>query len=692
MDGRRAPRVLLCVRKAALLLSLIVAWPALAVCPNWTAVQATGFAFLRPVMADLDGDGRPDAISFGRGIGVFWAPTFFSSTGVRDDFLFDTVAVGDFDGDGRLDIAAGTDRLGAPLEIFLNLGGRKFDRQRFIYTWRPVRLVAADLDGDRFSDLIFINDINEITTLRNNGSGDFEAPVPLHLGARPTILIGADFDGDRRTDAAFVDLQAENVLRTTSGWSFTAPGPIKAAVTADFDRDGRPELVLIAGDRAVLLRTIAGGFERIAELVPGTPPTDVAVADFNRDGTPDVAVAATDRIAVWLNDGSGGFRRVADTPAMVSSITAIDFNSDGITDLVNAGALLTGIGNGTFALMRAMQSQETYVAAAADVDGDGDTDFAAAGGELMLWRNDRGMLVPEDVGPSPGVGDLKIADLDGDGVQELIVSTSDLGSRTILVYRSAPSASRLWFSLPADRGFYRIAVGDFGGDGRPELAVRANGVVQLFAATPEPRVVGQVAGLPDFEPRFAADFDHDGRDDLLLLRRRTTVNGPPFIRNNGAVALLPGRGNFTFGPPVMIAQEVTASDVNLGDFDGDGNRDVAIELSNGLEIAYGDGRGAFTRVAVPNDPNVSYLESLVPVVADLDGDGRDELLGSYPFAVVAAIFLGDRGQPARRVVTIQTPLRYAFAVGQVDADGLDVVTFGFIHPGLCAPSAHRRPR
>ncbi|HKO56244.1 MAG TPA: VCBS repeat-containing protein, partial [Thermoanaerobaculia bacterium] len=414
-------------------------------------------------------------------------------------------------------------------------------------------------------------------------------------------------------------------------------------------------------------------------------------ADFNRDGALDVAVAATDRLAVWLADG-GRFRRVADTPVKGSDLTVIDFNDDAIPDLVNAGALVLGVGNGTFALIRSTTFQETYVTAAGDVDGDGDTDFAAAGFELRLWRNDGGTLVPEVVGPAPIATDLKIADLDGDGVQELIVLTGDLGSRTILVYRSAATANRLWFALRADLGSYRLATGDFGGDGRKEIAVRANGAVQLYAATPEPHLVGQVTGLPGFEPRFAADFDHDGRDDLLLLREGTKSTTPLFYRNDGAVALLPGRGGFTFGAPVVVAEELAAIDVNIGDFDGDGNRDVAIDVSATTEIAYGDGRGAFQRAAMPYDVRTAYLPFRVMQVADLDGDGRDEILGMYDFGPIVALFLGGRGEAARRVVTIQTALRYAFAVGQVDREGMDIVTFASVLPGLCEPSTHRRPR
>lgn len=677
-------------KTAAALLLLLGSWPAQAVCPNWNVVQPRFHFPQHPIMVDMDGDGSLDAVGFGRSIGVTWGPDYQTSTLIRADATFDSVAVGDFDGDGRLDLAGAVPRVGATMEIFFNLGDRHFEKPRFLFTWNLLRLARADLDGDRFSDLIAITDVsNEVVTLRGNGSGDFETPVPLHLGARPAILIGADFDGDRRTDAAFVDNQADNVLRTTLGWSFSAPGSIKTAVLTDFDRDGRPDLALVAGDRAVLLRNTSSGFESMAELVPGRPATDVALADFNHDGTIDVAVSATNGIAVWLYEAGIGFRRVADTPlSPAAGITALDYNGDGIPDLSVGNPITTilpGLGNGTFAVIRPMEQQAAYIAAAADVDGDGDTDFAAAGQGVGLWRNDRGTLVREAVSGLTKVEELKIADLDGDGVQELIVSTSDPGSRTILVYRSSGG---LWFSLPADRGYYGIAVGDFDGDGRKEIAVRANGVVELFAATPQPHAVGQFAGLPNFEPRFAADFDHDGRDDLILFRQRTV--GIPFpVHNDGAVALLSWRDGFAFPAPVLIADNVTATDINIGDFDGDGNRDVAIALEGALEIAYGDGRDSFSRAAVPTYP-ISPFSFPVAVVADLDGDGRDELLGND--GDVVAVFLGDRGKAPRRTVVVQAAVRFAFAVGQVDGDGLDIVTFDAIHPGICAPSAHRRPR
>ena len=665
-------------KTAAALLLLLGSWPARAVCPNWNVLQPS-FPFpARPILADMDGDGSLDAVST-RGLGVTWGPDYQTNTVVASDKVFDSMTVGDFDGDGRLDVVGAVPRLGATMELFLNRGNRQFEK-RFLFTWNLLRLAPADLDGDRFSDLIAITDVsNEVVTLRGTGSGGFETPVPLHLGARPTILVGADFDGDRRTDAAFVDNQADNILRTTLGWSFSAPGPIKTAVLTDFDRDGRPDLALVAGDRAVLLRNTSSGFERAAELVPGTAPTDVALADFNHDGTIDVAVSASSGIAVWLREAGTGFRRVADTPIPApASITAVDYNGDGIPDLAIGSrfVVLPGLGNGTFAVVRPLQQSPVYLAAAADVDGDGDTDFIAAGYELALWRNDRGTLVRETISTQT-VDELKVADLDADGVQELIISSHDPGSRTIFVYRSSGG---LWFSFPADRGYFGIAAGDFDRDGRQEIAVRANGVVQLFAATPQPHAVGQFAGLPDFDPRFAADFDRDGIDDLLLVRPRTKAG-----RSDGAIAVLLGRG----GSPVVIAEDVTVSEVNIGDFDGDGNSDVAVALDGALEVAYGDGRGSFTRAAVPTAP--IDLRGLAPMVADLDGDGRDGLLVN-DFGNVIAFFLSDRGKAPRRTVVIHAAVDFAFAVGQVDGDGLDIVTFDAILPGICAPSTHRRPR
>src|SRR5215218_676903 len=128
-------------------------------------------------------------------------------------------------------------------------------------------------------------------------------------------------------------------------------------VTADFNRDGRPDVATINGTASnvsVLLRQAAGGFaaEAGSPFAVGSGPNYGAVADYNADGWPDLAVAAyvDGKISILLRKPSGGFTaEAALTVGGAGAVTTGDFNGDGRPDLAatryGSGDVLTFLRN-----------------------------------------------------------------------------------------------------------------------------------------------------------------------------------------------------------------------------------------------------------------------------------------------------------------------------------------------------------
>src|SRR5262249_2822096 len=146
--------------------------------------------------------GTSTSMLLGNGDGSFQSP-LFSAVGVSPNYNIDnqSIAAGDFNGDGRRDLAAATE--GSPTISALPGNGDGTFQPAVTYDvgGEPSALVTGDFTGEGHLDLAVANEYDStVSVLLGNGEGTFQPQVTYAVGAMPVALVAGDFSGDGRTD------------------------------------------------------------------------------------------------------------------------------------------------------------------------------------------------------------------------------------------------------------------------------------------------------------------------------------------------------------------------------------------------------------------------------------------------------------------------------------------------------------
>jgi hypothetical protein len=241
------------------------------------------------------------------------------------------------------------------------------------------------------------------------------------------------------------------------------------------------------------------------------------------------------------------------------------------------------------------------------------------------------------------------ADLDGDGVLDLVLATST-NAATVLLGRGDGTFGPARAYGPGE-GYLSLAVADFNGDGRPDVATAqpAHSLVALLLGNGDGtfRQTSSDTDLAVGEVLFAADFDGDGKIDLGSTK---------------FVFLGHGDGTFAAGIPISAGYAQAT-----GDFNGDGKPDLLSADGEYFTVLLGRGDGTFN-AAAPRHIDIYTILMGQPIVADVDGDGRADAVVPESGAVLT--LLGDGSGALGPQVAYQVPGdAYALVVADLNGDG-----------------------
>ena len=281
-----------------------------------------------------------------------------------------SVAIADFNGDGKLDIVTANEQSG-DASVLLGDGKGGFSPafgSPFPAGHDPNDVTVGDFNRDGCLDLAFANhETQQLTVLLGDCRGRFapapHSPFSVAVRPHPHGIATGDFNGDGNLDLV-TDSWAEDRLELLFGdgrGGFTTPGtyvavgkhPYQRVRAADLNGDGKTDIVstnLEGNNVTILLSDGKGGFRQ----PPGSPfpcgdsPFNIAIGDVNGDGIPDLAIvnspsstsdrSGQDGLTILLGDGSGGFRTMTGSPLVTPkrpNMVAIgDIHGDGIADVV----------------------------------------------------------------------------------------------------------------------------------------------------------------------------------------------------------------------------------------------------------------------------------------------------------------------------------------------------------------------
>lgn len=429
--------------------------------------------------ADMNGDGTPDLVTsailgskvsilLGRGDGTFAAPRIFlGGPGAhRHD-------VGDYDGDGKLDVAESDYEDEGAISLLFGNGDGSLDAHE---TYRarvgipetdenpaPHGLRLADVTGDGKLDAITTSNSEttsdrEITVLPGLGGGRFGVPLQTATGIAASDVDGhvvEDFDRDGKRDVVFAARtfvffagNGDGTFRRSTESGTNPAGLGDHLFASDFTMDGKLDLLVVGSYPSVYPGDGAGGFG--APITGAFHPSALgaAIADVDGDGAMDLVY--NDRVLV--NDRTGRFhlRSFGSDDRDYELAGVADLNEDGLADVITqtfTGSLRVRLnkGEGTFEPATTFEFTHEFAggrgggAPTAWADIDGDTDVDLVFGTAVLLGDGEGSFEGFDELRFAGTPThIALADVDGNGSIDITGIERDSGTLDVILTRRKP--------------------------------------------------------------------------------------------------------------------------------------------------------------------------------------------------------------------------------------------------------------
>lgn len=381
--------------------------------------------------ADLDGDGRLDAVITGRGAILLNTPLGFTGVRLAEGRSWRQGALLDADRDGRADLVVSSHEAPDRLRLFLNDGSggfRERDDEPFDRTRGVAALGAADLDGDGYTDLVAFTARGNLRFMNRVADGasvfvpDDEKQDALGgaLGAAGAgFAASADVNDDGRTDF-FHHADGGLLYRSGPDNMYTLSRRATAAHTGerfkagaawgDFDNDG--DMDLFVPDRrpgvpGVLYENRGGDFVEVASMLgilDDSEQFSAAWGDFDNDGDLDLMIATAYGIVIYRNDGPAGFTLALNGPTIegpVLDAVFVDFDNDGRLDIA-----ATRGGSSNVLLRNTTAPERFLLVRGVQVSPEG-VEIEAVGARFELLSPDGRLLGRREIGNARGLGGIE---------------------------------------------------------------------------------------------------------------------------------------------------------------------------------------------------------------------------------------------------------------------------------------------
>jgi len=472
------------------------------------------------------------------------------------------VVAGDFNGDGKMDIAV-ADALANTITVMLGKGDGTFlaGTNYAPSNCTPTMLAMGDFNGDGRADLLtFCEPSDMYAVLPGRPDGTFGAAVYTGNGTVPlsatylwtamgSAMAIADLNGDGKLDIAVATVDAHS-MRTLSLRDMTYGGASHEQLTVMLGR----------GD---------GSFEAPTTVNMGsTNVIAVTAGDFNGDGQPDLAVSYVDVVtghtlphaylALLMNNGSGTFTAgtTVTIDMLAPNLRVADLNGDGKADIVLSGPPMTvfetqkpssevrallgdGMGNLTQTYSAAISGYDAVGCYLADVRGTGNLDIVEA---QVAW--------------APGIG----------------VSISVLAGQMVFRPGTGDGTFQNAVTLPLGDDMLATAVvgGDFDGDGRYDLAILHVSATETAKAYESVQSATQALAALETLTTGTLDLMLNSTPPITF----TTVNGASFAKGAQAAASIVSAFGVALAPgtasPASLPLPVTLGGVSINVVDSAG--------------------------------------------------------------------------------------------------------------------------
>lgn len=544
------------------------------------------------------------------------------------------LTVGDFDNDGKLDLAAplGSNNFSGVFAFIIhgNGDGTFTNHEYWTIPHASSYISTAEVNGDGRVDLVFgqsySSNNNALSVLINNNYQGFRAPKPTLFGG--TDIVGADMNNDTladmvtATDTDFSESEVVIALNSLQNGlladhNFLTPQSLRAIVAGDFNNDGKIDIASThtsnANKVAAFLGDGAGNLGSPFLLSWNNSVENALAGDFNNDGKTDLFIIdGSSHGYTLLSLGNGSFAPVAGF--FINATYYLpqqkgDFNEDGKIDLLTStGSSITlqlGNGDGTFTAGATFALTSLESIAAGDFNGDVNLDFAVISTSLpsslnVFYGNGNGTFSEPLTQLLAGRSmSLITGDFNLDGRDDLAsVLESNQGNLQILASRTTPTNSFTpiyfsvgGFSLPSAGFRTALATADYNGDNKPDIGYTNNYVSRgvIYNTSGErPCISISDVSIPEgdtgttnavFNVTLSQPVTETVRVNYQLNAGTATV-GTDLQTVSGRLAISPGQTTTTINVPIM------------GDVSDEFDETFAVNLSSPLNASIGKFTGS----------------------------------------------------------------------------------------------------